>query len=96
MKVPLTVEDALAGLPTTYRQVDHWIRKGWVKGDAPGSGVKRHIAREELRVLQAMARLVDAGLMANSAAVIARTAVENGASIIHVTDYVSVVLGEVK
>lgn len=46
----------------TYRQLDHWIRKGYLPGSAPGSGVSRTFSMEERDYIIRLARLVKAGI----------------------------------
>jgi len=61
-----------AGL--TYRQVDNWIRLGYLRpvDSAPGSGYKREWPVNELRVATSMAYLVKAGLTLSVAHEVAR------------------------
>lgn len=69
----------------TYRQLDHWVRQGWVKprflrrnGEAAegGSGYTRDFSEEESRVVLRMGRLVNVGLKAEEAALAARSMVD--------------------
>jgi hypothetical protein len=48
----------------TYRQIDHWARRGFLRPEqpVPGSGFVREWPETELRVAEAMGRLVRAGL----------------------------------
>lgn len=46
----------------TYRQLDYWIRQGFIKGALPGTGNMRNITNAEFRVLECMASLVKAGV----------------------------------
>ncbi len=63
-----------AGVPATYRQVDNWVRVGYLHPKhGVGSGNRREWTREELRVLRVMARLVKAGLQPAAAAKAARS-----------------------
>lgn len=59
----------------TYRQLDHWVVKGWLLPDTgrTGQGVPREWPERELRIARAMVRLVDAGMRPDVAAVIARS-----------------------
>lgn len=60
----------------SYRQLDFWVRQGYVHPDnpAPGSGRSRILTDEEIRVVTLMARLVNgAGFQAMAAAEHART-----------------------
>lgn len=47
----------------TYRQLDHWTRKGWVVPieEHTGSGVPRHFTNDETEHVRIMAELVHAG-----------------------------------
>lgn len=56
----------------TYRQLDHWIRKGYIHGANPGSGYSRDLTGHEVLVLRHMSALVHAGMTATEAAPIAR------------------------
>lgn len=59
----------------SYRQVDHWVRCGWLvpEGEVhPGSGRRRGFADQEVLVAGMMAHLVAAGLQPSAAAPIAR------------------------
>jgi DNA-binding transcriptional MerR regulator len=58
----------------TYRQLDHWIRRGHLHPDnaTAGSGIAREWSNDELAVAVRMARLVKAGLSPEHAARAAR------------------------
>lgn len=58
----------------TPRQVDHWVRKGYLRPaePLPGSGNARDWSAEEVRVAERMARLVGAGVALKVAADVAR------------------------
>lgn len=61
----------------TYRQLDHWIRRGYIKGALPGSGVQRDLNGHEVDVLRIMADLVGVvGMKPAAAAPVARTMAE--------------------
>lgn len=92
MSDPTTVEQALAGLPTTYRQVDHWVRQGHLNVPAPGTGANRAWSRRELKVLRYMAMLVQAGFRPDHAAPVARAAVDHDTSVVKVTNFVTVAI----
>jgi hypothetical protein len=55
-----------------YRQLDHWIRKGYIRGGLPGSGHPRDLPGAEVEVLRYMAALVNSGVHPTMAAPIAR------------------------
>lgn len=60
----------------SYRQLDHWTRRGWLRPEHKGgSGRVRHWPSEELFVAQRMGRLVKAGIVAPVAARVAREGV---------------------
>lgn len=53
----------------TYRQLDHWYRRGYLGPvTKPGSGYDRHVTVTELARLQALAALVKAGMRVDVAA----------------------------
>lgn len=58
----------------TYRQLDSWCTKGYLRPDiqSPGSGYARDFDHTEFAVAERMARLVAAGVLPAAAAVIAR------------------------
>lgn len=57
----------------TYRQLDFWCSKGWLRPDQRGgSGHARTFSGDEARVARTMARLVAAGLKPDTAHAIAR------------------------
>ncbi len=69
-RLPAGVE----GVPATYRQIDHWVRAGYLHPQhSRGTGNPREWTREEMRVLRVMARLVKAGLQPAAAAKAARS-----------------------
>lgn len=59
----------------TFRQCDHWVRRGYLRPDgaALGSGRPRRWPRAEVDVARAMARLVRIGLTPAAAHRIARS-----------------------
>jgi len=64
---------AIPDIGATYRQLDHWVRSGYLKPNcAGGSGFVREWPKGELRVANTMARLVAAGLPPALAARVAR------------------------
>lgn len=63
----------------SYRQLDHWIRKGYIRGGNPGSGNQREIAEDEMGVLRHMSTLVHCGFVPERAARMAREIVEGAA-----------------
>jgi hypothetical protein len=78
----MTSAEILAANPRlTYRQLDHWCRKGWIQPDVacPGSGKPRTFPAAEVRVLKRMALLVARGTVPSVAAGRARAEVETQA-----------------
>ena len=57
-------QSALVDAGITYRQLDHWVRAGYVRCAVPaaGSGSQRLFLATEVRVVADMARLIAAGL----------------------------------
>lgn len=75
----MTSAEILAANPwMTYRQLDHWCRRGWVRPETanPGSGKPREFTRSEVRVIKRMALLVARGTAPSVAAGLARAEVE--------------------
>lgn len=64
----------------TYRQLDHWIRQGYVAATTMGTGYPREMEHAEVRVVVLMAHLVASGLTVATAADIARIAIETAQS----------------
>ena len=58
----------------TYRQLDHWTRRGYLRADepTPGSGHRRTWPPREVEVARTMARLVAAGMSPRQASEVAR------------------------
>ena len=73
-----TSEQVAFAAGITYRQLDHWIRRGWLKPGrlppkfASGQGGSRDWPAAEVAVACRMARLVAAGLTHEAAAELAR------------------------
>lgn len=71
-----TTGDAVFATGATYRQLDHWINRGWLRvphrPGGTGSGYHRHWTTEELAVAATMARLVKARIPPDVAERIAR------------------------
>lgn len=66
--------DVLAAAGISYRQLDHWCRRGFARpiNDDPGYGHSRVFSRGELSTLTRMGRLVAAGVRPEVAHAIAR------------------------
>lgn len=69
----MSITDVVAHLHASYRQVDHWIRQGWVdvEGRNCGSGNHRTIDPTALVVLRVMDELVHVGIAPSKAGRIA-------------------------
>ena len=61
----------------TYRQLDWWIHRGWIRMPGRGSGYFRRPDEGELYIAEWMGRLTRAGLAASIAAPLAREIAEN-------------------
>lgn len=57
-----TTHDAADRVDISYRQLDHWIRCGYLHAEARGSGNPRTLTAHEFKVLTYMALLVHAGV----------------------------------
>jgi hypothetical protein len=62
----------------TYRRIDYWLRKGYIKGKGKGSGYLREVDENEEMILHLMIRLTDAGLVVEAAAIAARRMIYDG------------------
>lgn len=73
---PLTLDQVLKrGL--TYRRLDHWTRRGWLRpAHIGGTGNERVWSAAELQIADLMRRLTRAGLNPDAAAQAARACVE--------------------
>ncbi|MFI6296736.1 MerR family transcriptional regulator [Nonomuraea sp. NPDC050790] len=76
MRPALTLDQVLKrGL--TYRKLDWWTRRGWLRPvHAGGSGTSRVWPQPELQIADLMRRLTRAGLAPEAAAEAARACVE--------------------
>ncbi|MEV4458487.1 MerR family transcriptional regulator [Microbispora sp. NPDC049633] len=71
--------EAAARLGLTWRQLDHWTRKGYLHPEGGGqTGVARIWPETELRIAALIARFSAAGLVMESAASVARSIVAFG------------------
>ena len=67
----------LAQTDITYRQLDYWVRQGWLNPHHNGgSGTSRDFTGDEYTVAIRMARLVNRGFTPAAAARVARASVE--------------------
>lgn len=72
-----TAEQMLTTTGLTYRQLDHWTRRGWLheaERAGTGPGYRRRWLPGERDVADVMARLVDLGLAPDKAVTVARAA----------------------
>lgn len=78
----LPVTQVVDALHASYRQVDHWIRQGWVdvEGRDCGSGNHRTIDPRALVVLRVMDELVHVGIAPSKAGRIAAQLVADPSS----------------
>jgi hypothetical protein len=83
----------------SYRQLDYWTRRGWLRPEREqhGTGYARLWPEVEQRIVRIMARLLAAGFTPEGAARTAREAVElsipgGEVVIVQVTDDLSVVV----
>jgi DNA-binding transcriptional MerR regulator len=84
-------------LGISYRQLDHWCRRGYLKPEAnPGSGYGREFSDSEVEVAKLMAQLVHAGFQAGKAAKVARRVKTSGVTRLRIADGVILVLAEPK
>lgn len=68
----------------TYRQLDHWVRRGWLSPvGGNGTGHRREWPARERRVALVMKRLTEAGFQVETAADVARIVVELGVAEVH-------------
>lgn len=68
-------EAALLAAGVSYRRMDHWITKGWVRVATqanPGSGRHRQITEHEVAVARLMAALIRGGVNPETASRLAR------------------------
>ncbi len=65
----MDLDRVLAVTGATYRQLDHWSRRGWLRpdGGGRGSGRPREWSRTEVEVATTMVRLVAAGITPEAA-----------------------------
>lgn len=76
----MTSQQLAEHLGLTYRQVDHWVRCGYLQAPEshPGSGHPRTFRPEDIQVAEVMADLVAAGLLPQRASELAHHWLENG------------------
>jgi hypothetical protein len=73
----------------TYRQLDNWTRQGWLRSDErpkPKTGYPRSYPESELDVAFRMGQLTKAGLIASTAAKVARSGEANTEAILSAID----------
>ena len=71
----LKTPDVATLLGVSFRQLDHWIRRGWIPSPnpTPGSGTDRVWTRETVRIASVMVALVGLGIIPPRAAHYAAT-----------------------
>jgi MerR HTH family regulatory protein len=71
--LPPELNPLAAGI--TYRQLDHWTKRGYLHAEnpSPGSGRKRRWSEGEKQVAALMLRLISAGLTVEAASAVARS-----------------------
>lgn len=74
----ITLARVLERTGATYRQVDYWIRAGYLKVDSWGSGVWRSWPEPEIEIARLIVKLTAGGLALATAARVARECVEHG------------------
>ena len=77
----------------SYRQIDWWMRQGYLNVTGNGSGTMRNFTNVEKEVARLMGRLVRVGFAPKSAAGIARVAVEEHASTLDLGDNIELQIG---
>lgn len=70
----LTGQDICAGAKITYRQMDTWIRRGWLPNPPQenGSGSRRTFNEDHLAFFKTMSTLVSAGVYPEKAQQLAK------------------------
>lgn len=86
------IPPALLDTGVTYRQIDHWVRKGYLQVEPRGTGRPRDWPADEVSVARLMAWLTQAGMAAYNAAAVARLLVRGGARCADLTAHVTVVI----
>lgn len=80
----VTLAEMLAASRATYRQLDYWVRQGWlhpdVAHDQSGAGYARQWTPVERDVASLMVRLIESGILTAVAARIATDAVRHQVS----------------
>jgi DNA-binding transcriptional MerR regulator len=76
----------------TYRQLDYWTRAGWLSAEPVGSGRSRKWSQRDREIARAMVRLIAAGVNTSTAARIATSLVESGATSMSTLDGVTISL----
>lgn len=75
---PVKSAELLKIAQITFRQLDHWTRKGYLRTLGPeGSGTHRLWTEDEKLVAVAMSRLISVGFAVEEAAILARRHVEH-------------------
>lgn len=69
----VTSPEVLVDSGVTYRQLDYWCTKGYLRAGNPGAGRRRMFPVEEVKVARRMGLLVSAGVSLETAHRVART-----------------------
>ena len=79
-RATLTASELMARSGISYRQLDFWVRTGYLKTDkrCPGTGVHRHFTEAEARIAGFAIELITAGFATVAAITHARRLVESG------------------
>lgn len=92
----VTLDDMLdTGL--TFRQIDYWARRGYLRPDqsSQGTGYPRRWPAVERSIAQLMARLIEGGISVDVAASTARRAIEQGLDEVTLADGITLTVREV-
>jgi hypothetical protein len=66
-----TIREAMRETDATWRQLHYWIQRGWLTSSRE-DGWTHYLSPDEVHVARVMIWLIDAGLTADRAAVVAR------------------------
>lgn len=66
------LERVMTRTGATYRQIDHWCRKGYLLPGTPGSGFYREWSEKEIQITMLMVKLTAAGIPPKIAEQVAR------------------------
>ena len=75
------IQELMEEFGTSYRQLDYWIRREYihtVPNERTGSGYSRQLSEDEIEIARYMIRLINAGFVVGTAALVARRFVLEG------------------